>query len=207
MNHLVINGDIVSSRKNFNPDVWQKFNENIEALNQENPECFRVPFSIYAGDGFGCVPRDLGSAIRLVLSLQEKLQDLEFRLILNEGIIEFGLEKGLFPELQGPALWENNQLLSALKKNGMRFNCVLKSIENQKTLNSALRLNLAYRANWSSNQWLLYRGIKSGWKQKEIAAELEVSQQYISKLMQQMQLDSLIAAEQNLLSLFENEPH
>lgn len=200
-NNLVIIGDVIQSRKKFEPEDWEYFHESIERLNKTFQPSLKIPFSIYSGDSFGAVCKDLESSLRIVLAIQEFQRHQNSRIILIEDRITFGMEKKSFLSLEGPALWRSEEKLEQLKEKKLIFLADLKDPFITKVINITIGLIVAIRAGWNDTEWQIYKKNPKGIRQQEIANDLGISQQYVSKVIQSSNINLVNTSENELLAL------
>lgn len=200
-NELVIVGDVIKSRKKFDPSDWKGFHQTIHQLNDIFSSKLKIPFSVYSGDSFGGVCDTLESAISILLFLQEKLIRFNSRLILIEGDISFGMQGKDFGSLEGKALWESQETFRELKKGSGLFMANLRDHKTTLLLNTILNLIFMIRDDWKNLDWEVYSFFRSNKSQKEIAQNLGYSQQYISKILRTAKMKQVWEAENNLKEL------
>jgi hypothetical protein len=198
---IIIVGDIINSRKNFNPDEWESFHEMIQMINTQYEQHIKTTFTVYAGDSFGGMVDDIYSGVKIILSIQEFLRPLHARIVMVEDIVSFGLKDNNFLLLEGPALWKSQSLLEELKKNSYTFLANLQDETKTATINTIINLILSIKNDWTDIEWKVYRLTQSIDTQKEIALKLNISPQYVSKIYNKLRL--IIEIEQNLSTIFD----
>ncbi len=198
---IVLIGDIIQSRKQFNPQQWEQFHKAIEGLNSHFKPHLSIPLVVYSGDSFGAVVKDPLSALHLILKIQEAIKPLKARLTLIEDEVSYGLDKKSFLELEGPALWKSQQKLQELKESGAYFLGDLQNPLISLSINALLNLILSIKNDWSNLEWDIYHQYPDHKNQQEIASQHGVSQQYISKLIRQSKFKLVKESEKNLILL------
>ena len=198
---LVLIGDIIQSRKGFNPQQWKLFHQAIESLNRDFEKELTTPLVVYSGDSFGAIVKNVNTAVTLSLKLQERISPLKVRIVLIEDEVSYGLESRNFLELEGPALWKSPDRMKELKENGSYFRADIKDQYLSFSLNASLNLILAVKYDWDEIEWEIYRQYPEHKTQKEIARQKGVSQQYISKLIRQSKFKLVKQSEKNLILL------
>lgn len=197
-NELVIIGDVIKSRKKFNPEKWDDFHHLIKQINEDFSSSIKIPLTIYSGDSFGGTCNSVGAATRIVLAIQEYQKYQKTRIVLIEDAISYGLDKNNFLTLEGPALWKSQNLLDKLKKRQSFFLADLQNELETNTVNTILNLILSIRDDWSEIEWEIYRNEGLEIKQKVLAGKLGVTQQYISKITKKSKLKLIKEAEAKL---------
>ncbi|WP_299363291.1 SatD family protein [Winogradskyella sp.] len=198
---LVIIGDVIKSRKKFDPKEWNHFHQMINKINQEFSSSLKIPLTIYAGDSFGGICDNVDSATKIVLAIQEYQGHHKSRVVLIEDKVAYGLDKKNFLTLEGPALWKSENQLKELKKKSSFFLADLKDELKTIAINTILNLILSIRDGWSKIEWEVYKNAGLEIKQKELALKLGVTQQYISKIIKTSKLKLVNEAETNLISI------
>lgn len=197
---IVLIGDVVKSRIEFNPLQWEKFHESIEKVNEQHGNQMDIPLTVYSGDSFGCICATIEGAVKIILSLQEEQgKHHQSRIVLVEDEIFFGSDKNSFLTLEGPALWKSQKMLEDLKKRDQLFSSSLKKESQTITLNSILGLILLIKKDWKSQVWKIYSASKGNITQSELARSLDVSQQNVSKLMKKFNIKTIQEFEHMLL--------
>jgi len=195
---VVLIGDVIQSRKGFNPEQWENFHQSLRVINENFKNSLKIPLTVYSGDSFGAVCRDIETGCNIVLAIQEKQRLYSSRMVLIEDEINYGLDKKSFLTLEGPALWKSVNLLRKLKT---KPNYFLSSLEDElmtRTTNTILNLILSIRSEWNTIEWQVYQNVNKDIKQNELAKELDVSQQYISKIIRHSRVMLVKQSEENL---------
>lgn len=198
---IIIVGDVIKSRKKFDPEKWQYFHKSIKAVNKKFKKVLKIPLTVYSGDSFGGICKDVESASNLILAIQEYSKYHTTRIILVKDEINYGLNKKSFLTLEGPALWRSKTLIQKLKTNQTYFLAKVEGELLNVTLNTILNLIIAIRNDWNEIEWEVYKSSSEDMKQKELARKLKVSQQYVSKIIKTSKLKIVKEAEANLKTI------
>jgi hypothetical protein len=189
-NKIVIIGDIIDSQKFFNPSTWTYFKESINEINNKFFNKMEIGLTIYSGDCFGAVCKNLNGSYDIVNMLFSKFND-NVRIVLIKDEISFGFEQKNFLQLQGPAVWKAEKIMKYLKKEKMYFKAELPNKQISDFLTIAMNLIINIKSGWTNSQKKIVSLYDEGIGQREIAENLNVTQQYISK--------ELIKAKYNLI--------
>lgn len=195
---LVIIGDVIKSRNKFISTEWENFHQSIIDLNKDFSNALKIPFTIYSGDSFGAVCKDLITAVEIILAIQEYQQPYMSRTVLIEDNITYGIDNKNFLTLEGPALWKSQAMLNFLKKNKMLFESDLQNQLMAISINTLINMVLSFKMDWDKKIWTIYKKYKSGVRQKDIAKELKISQQYVSKVINKYHIKLIKSTEDNL---------
>ncbi len=195
---LILVGDVIKSSKKFKPKEWENFQLSIETVNQKFAGELIIPFIVYSGDSFGAVCSNIAKATEMVFTLQESQKYQKSRFVLIEDEITYGMEQKNFLTLEGPALWKSEEQLTLLKKSKQFFATDLANPLLSLTVSTIVNLILSVRNDWNEQEWNIYRNYHSNVKQKDLADELGITQQYVSKIIRQSKLRLIKEAEENL---------
>ncbi len=203
---LLVYADIVGSEKILREDNkrWENLLQpTLDRLNKHYQQVCHIPFETVAGDSFGAIVKDLPSAVAIVLSIQEMLQQTDARIVLIRDSIQYGMDGQHFNQLQGQALWKANEAINQLKKDKTLFLANLGDKRTDLSLNSIVNLMMAIRKKWSATTWAIYQHYCQGNKQKTIAERVGVSQQYVSKALNDQNIRLISRTQRDTIALLE----
>lgn len=201
---ILIYADIVGSEKllSEHAERWKNvLHPALQRLNADYQSHLLMPFETVAGDSFGSVINDLPTAAHIVLSIQESLQPVEARIVLIKDTIRHGLDGQHFNELHGEALWKASEAVEQLKKSKTLFTAQMDNEALTLSLNTIVNLILAIRQKWSPTTWAIYQHYQQGETQKTIAESIGVSQQYISKSLNEQHIRLIIRCQRDMMAL------
>ena len=198
---IVVIADIIQSRKKFDPKEWQSFHDGIKWLNEIFVSNLKSPITVYSGDSFGTVSKDLYSAVSLVLKLPEFILKYNSRIVLIEDVIDFGLAEINIVNLEGPAVWKSQEYLEKIKNKELFFGMLLQNESNMTIIENWVNIILVLKQNWSPIQRVTYRLYANSLSQKDIAKTLGKSQQYISKIIKKNNFQIVLSNEKALMNL------
>lgn len=159
-------------------------------------------FTIWKGlDEIMLLARNWNCAMSSILLIQEMLHPFKYRyevMPIND------IEKGKpIHKLTNPEFAIIADRMARLKETELLIN--MEDENNAKIIETSglvLNLLLLRKGEFTANQMQQYRLHKKGLNQKEIAKELSVSQQSVSKTLNQIQFNSIATIEERLLNLF-----
>lgn len=209
---VVLIGDVIKSREKFDPAEWEHFHTSINTINKEFASAFKIPLTVYSGDSFGGICDTVNSAVSIILAIQEHQQPHKSRIVLIEDEVSYGLsstslDSESFLTLEGPALWKSQPQMDMLKKSKSFFLANLTNELKTLSVNTILNLILSIRNSWSEIEWEVYKRSGSDITQQEMADQLDVTQQYISKITRSSQLKLIKEAEKNLTLILDGIDH
>lgn len=200
---IIIVGDVIRSSKKFDPEKWEYFHKAIDKINMLYNNKLEVPFTIYSGDSFGAVCKDVISAIEQILKMQEIQQYYKSRYVLIEGEISYGIDKRNFLTMEGPALWKSEDELIRIKKRKLLFNSSLENDLLALSINTIMNLILTIKDDWNEQEWTVYRNYTAEARQQDIAQQMGISQQYVSKIIKQSNLWLVKDSEESLKQIID----
>lgn len=181
--HIVLTGDIISSLKNYKDDEWRIIQKIIDELNKRYRNYLPMPMIIYAGDSIGAVINDMEAAYTIGMEIYMALHPVAFRYNIVADKIEYGMETGNFAVLQGEALWKSHRILRKLEKGKKTFALSSGNDRLDDTVNHITNLLHKMKSSWSAGQLSITQSYGKLKNQKMVAEELEMSQQYVSKVL------------------------
>lgn len=202
---ILIHGDIIGSKRASRQQqyTWaERLRSALDQLNQRYDKVYLVPFSVVAGDAFGGVVANLADAVVMVLALQGLLAPVEGRVVIVSGQIN-NLDTDNFNELYGDALFTVNHHMNQLKKNKKYFAIEHADEVVRLAVDNMVNLIFALRQKWSAQVWAIDGYRQQSCKQATIAQKLDISQQYVSKLMLTSNMRLIESCQQNLLRMLD----
>ena len=143
------------------------------------------------------------SATEIILAIQEIQKHQRSRFVLIEDEITYGMEQKNFLTLEGPALWKSEEKLTIIKKKKQLFLADLNNELLTKTVNTIVNFILAVRNDWNEQEWTIYKNYTPEVKQQDLAEDMGITQQYVSKIIGQSKLRLIREAEENLKSIID----
>ncbi|MBY0482345.1 MAG: SatD family protein [Chitinophagaceae bacterium] len=156
MKQYILMADVIGSGSKDAKNLMKDFKKLVASANKTYAKAIISPLTITLGDEFQGVIRDLETATKIILFLEEFLiqsnKHFKLRYVLNQGEIGTGLNKSSAYEMLGKGLTDARQWLGELKVTKNRF---LISI-NQKPINEIL-----------TQSFILYQSIVSEWNNEK----------------------------------------
>jgi len=180
---IVLTGDIIASRQSYEDEDWKSIKSVIDDINERYSYHLLVPMMIYAGDSVGAVINNLENAYEIGIELYEALLPVTLRFNIVEGEIEYGMESRNFGLLQGEALWTSNKLLRELEKTYKTFSMDTGNERLDETVSHMTNMIHNVKSSWSEGQLRIAQSYRHLKKQSDVARELDMSQQYVSKAL------------------------
>lgn len=186
----VILGDLIASReapsREQRADSLRRTVDDIAARYRSE---FHAPLTLSRGiDEVSGVLYHPRHSYRICLELNDAIGFSSFRFAVAVGALDVGVESGEAPRMDGPAFHAAADLMEKAKQQGRLYLFDLERCgeTTQRLLNEVAHLASLLSADWSDHQrevGNLYRRLGS---QKEVARELDVTQQAVSKTLRRM---------------------
>jgi hypothetical protein len=196
--------DMVSS-KSLSPAtrarVQEEFTALIDILNQLFQADLRAKFVITLGDEFQAVLRNPVIIPQLVWTLEQRFTARPLRLGFGYGKIHTSIKEYAI-NLDGPALHNARAAIEEAKRRNSRggvfagFGPTL-----DPALNGFARVLYHQRSTWPARQRAVAARLHEGWKGTEIAAELGITKQAVSRYALLGGWDAYVTAEQGWSAL------
>lgn len=125
MKHYILMADIVDSSKKNQAELMRSFKLLVDDINEIYQMDILSPLTITLGDEFQCVLKNLKTAIKIIIAIEEAIIENEFdfrlRYILNQGEIETPINNKIAYEMLGQGLTDARKALNSSKNEKNRF--------------------------------------------------------------------------------------
>jgi hypothetical protein len=199
--HIVLMADIIDSRKNDQNELMLKFRNATEEINRSHKKGILSPMTITLGDEFQGVLKNISTAIKLILDLEEKLilNNAGFRLryVLYEGKIDTPINDKIAYGMLGEALTKAREALEATKGTNSRYYFNLKKQHAAEALNNSMSIFQNITEDWKldTDQELISTFLK--WKDYKVVAEkLKKTRSQIWKRHKNLKIEPYFAIKQ-----------
>ena len=182
--YLVIIGDIVKSREIQDRQNFQQRFKN--ALKDRSAifdsQAIVSQFVVTIGDEFQGVLKQADKIFRFFSALEDKLSPLNFRYGLGVSTISTSINKEAAIGMDGPAFYNARAGLETAKKEGL-FYCFKSGSDKDATLNMLLSWLSREKEKWPAQKRKIIGLADAGKTQKQIAADLNITQPAVSKTL------------------------
>lgn len=183
LQYLAVIADMVKSRElppAHRALVQTHFQELVSTLNREFRDSLASKFAITLGDEFQGLLTTSTVLPDLIWRIEEKFSDRQVRVGIGIGTLDTPLQTHAI-NIDGPALHTARDAIEAAKKSNL-LGGVFSGIETlDEVLNGMARLLWFQRANWTRSQRTIANLLRKGMLQSEVAEELGISRQVVSK--------------------------
>jgi hypothetical protein len=183
--HYVVLGDVVQSRDiDARPQFRSMLAEACDRVSRQYKDDVFAPFQLLKGvDELGGV---LSSAVRIydiVKDLFDALHPHQLRIGVVLGEIDVGAETGVVSKMDGPAFHRGDELLDSIEQSDLLFEARTGRERFDLAVSDEINLLLAHRQQWTDRQREIIACYERRENQYEVADELGISQQAVSKTL------------------------
>jgi hypothetical protein len=196
--NYVLMADIIDSGSKDQKELMVQFKSIINSVNRVCRKNILSPLTITLGDEFQSVARNLGGAIQIILTLEEKLvaekADFKLRYVLLQGRIETPINKELAHGMLGQGLTGARKALLAMKEKQSRFLFEVKKNSLSDALNDCFLIYQSLVDSWKKER---HYGIVTHFLElkdyKEVAVKTGKTRSQIWKLEKSLKINEYIA--------------
>ncbi|MFC7200179.1 SatD family protein [Halospeciosus flavus] len=195
----VVLGDVVRSRA---VDDREAFRERLETACEDANDVTEgvvAPFSVLKGiDEIGGVLDRASDVYRIARSVATQLRPHRIRLAVARGTVDVGLETGDVARMDGGAFHEASDLLERVEREGLYFDLRTGRRSLDTSVADVVNLLLEQRHEWTDRQREVAERYRELGAQQAVADELDVSQQAVSRTLQQASWPLVSTVEERL---------
>ena len=183
---FVLLADVVGSRSIADRAAFdKKLQAGLQAAAQMFQIAFEMPLQVWKGlDEVAAVLKTPVELYSIINVIQNAIAPEKFRFVLVRGSIDVVPQNGDVRQADGPVFHQAAAAIQQLKKEGLLFSCSTGDALWDSAFSTQLNLLLLVKEGWTERQRLVYNAYVSSGRQEEVAAELQVTQQTVSKTLQ-----------------------
>jgi predicted DNA-binding protein YlxM (UPF0122 family) len=196
----VLLGDVISSRRISDREKFQKkFGETCKEINSIYTGDIYADFKILKGiDEIGCVLSTMSNSYEIINILLEHLYPHLMRFVLVFDYIDTALETMDVAKMDGPAFHKASDLMHALKKSKLMFDMSVSDKVVDTAIAGQINLILLLKKSWSAKQHQIVKEYEKTKNQYEVAKNLGITQQAVSKTINRSMWKEIKSIEENL---------
>jgi predicted DNA-binding protein YlxM (UPF0122 family) len=196
----VLLGDVISSRQIAEREKFQKkLGETCQYINATYTGDIYASFKILKGiDEIGGVLSTMSKSYEIINILLERMYPHLIRFILVFDYIDTALETMDIAKMDGPAFHKASDLMHTLKKSKLMFDMSVGDKVIDTTISGQINLILLFKRNWSAKQHQIVGEYERTKTQYEVAKNLGITQQAVSKTLNRSMWKELKSIEENL---------
>lgn len=203
----VLLGDVVSSTRIVDRDIFQKrITDACMHINKIYADDIFAYLKILKGlDEIGGVFFSSSSVYDVITILLDRLYPNSMRFALAFDYIDTAVESKDVAKMDGPAFHKASDIIIELKQTKKYFAMFLGYGNLDKVIGGAINLILTIKKDWSQKEHQIVNETKKGKTQVEIAKELGITQQAVSKTLKRLMWKELEGLEKDLKSVMKIE--
>lgn len=196
----VLLGDVMSSRRISNREGFRKkIEEILEKTNDIYNKDIFTGFKILKGiDEIGGVLSNISNSYNMINAISEQLYPDRIRFVLVCDYIDTGLETMDVSKMDGPAFHRASDIMNSLKKSKLMFEMSVSDKMKDTAIAGQINLILLIKKNWSMKQHQIVKEYKNTNNQDDVAKNLGISQQAVSKTLSRIMWKEIIGIEEKL---------
>ena len=185
INRVVLLGDVVASRK---IRARKKFESRLAAAvqqaGQDYSDAYELPLKTWKGlDEIAAVLKKPSMVYPIINAIQNAIAPESMRFVMVRDALDIIPASRDVTQADGPAFHRAAALMVALKGKGLLFEMESGNAVQDKALNSQLNLLLLVKQDWTEKQRQLFNYYLKTGRQEEVARQLKVTQQSVSKAL------------------------
>lgn len=183
--HYVLLGDVISSSRISDRDAFQKkLGEACKDVNASYVGDIYADFKILKGlDEIGGVLSTISNSYGIITTILERLHPDLMRFVLVFDYIDTALNTRDVARMDGPAFHKASDILHTLKKSKFIFDMSVDDKIIDTSITGLINLTLLVKKNWTPRQYKIVKEYKKNKYQYEIAKNLGITQQAVSKTL------------------------
>jgi hypothetical protein len=195
--------DMINSQKMPQPVTQIEFQHIVAEMNNSFKNDISSPLTITLGDEFQCVMKDIKSAAKVVIAIEEYLifrdSAINLRYVITEGEIDTKINKKIAYGMVGEGLTKARKTLQAIKKMKERFYVLADGNDKDfKVYQSLFVLAEMFYKMWKRDEGVLIEWLLKENDYKRVALHLKKTPSLIWKRKKSLE----IVAYQSLKQLF-----
>lgn len=181
--HYVVLGDVVQSRDIEARERFRKMlTDACDRVNRQYEADIEAPFQLLKGvDELGGVLSSATSVYDIVKDLFDALYPHRLRIAIVRDQIDVGVETGVVSKMDGPAFHRADELLDNVEQSDLLFDVRTGRERFDLAVADEINLLLTMRQRWTDRQREIIQCYKHHENQYQVADELGISQQAVSK--------------------------
>lgn len=202
IHRVVILGDVVASRK---IRARKKFESRLAAAlkeaGQHYADAFNLPLKTWKGlDEIAAVLKKPAMLYPVINTIQQAIAPESMRFVVVRDAVDILPASRDVTQADGPAFHRAAAMMNALKGKGLLFEAETGNSLQDKALNSQLNLLLLVKQDWTEKQRQMYNQYLKTGRQEEVARQLKVTQQSVSKTLKAIHAFQVQQLEEQFIS-------
>lgn len=202
--------DIIESHVYAQQALMQAFKAIVQEANRQFKADLYSPLTITLGDEFQGVVRDVQTALRIIIFLEEirieRGEQYNLRYVLLEGDIETSINTAIAYEMLGTGLTQARQALNRMKSETLRFQILIENTRTNTILNQAFIIFEVIRSAWNlERDHVLITAFLKNADYKIVAKRLNKNRSLMWKRAHNLQIESYNAIKKIIATVIQQD--
>jgi hypothetical protein len=181
--------------------VYARLEDGCRAVNDRFKQGVLTDFELLKGiDELGGVLRTPVDVYDVARTFTEGIRPHRVRLAVAFGEIDVGLESGDVSKMDGPAFHRADELLNDIERENLLFDMKMDAEPLDASVSDEVNLLLSRRHDWTERQLETVRAYREHETQRDVAESLGVTQQAVSKTLNEAEWPMIETIEGRLRS-------
>src|SRR5687768_16001913 len=202
MNRVVVLGDVVASRKiRARKKFEARLTAGLQQAGERYADAFDMPLKGWKGlDEIAAVLKKPAMLYPVIDLIQNAIAPESMRFVVVRDAVDIVPASRDVTQADGPAFHRAAAMMNTLKGKGLLFEADTGNEVQDKALNSQLNLLLLLKQDWTEKQRQIYNNYLKTGRQEEVARQLKVTQQSVSKTLKAIHAFQVQQLEEQFLS-------
>ena len=198
---MVLLGDVVASRK---IKARKKFESRMAAavqhVLQHHGDAFEMPLKTWKGlDEVAALLKKPEKAYPIIDAIQQGIYPERMRFVMVQDAVDILPATRDVTQADGPAFHKAAALMLVLKAKGLLFGCDTGEGKRDKAWATQLNLLLLVKQDWTERQRKIFGTYLKTGRQEEVARQMKMTQQGVSKTLRAIHAFSVQQMEQDFI--------
>lgn len=198
--NYVVLGDVVRSRNiRGRTEFRRRIEEGCKRANERFERSIAAEFKLLKGiDELGGVLRTPIDVYDVARTFTEVVRPHRIRLAVVFGEVDVGSQSSDVSKMDGPAFHRADELLSTIEKQKLLFDMETNTGRLDVSVSDEVNLLLSRRRNWTERQRETIETYREHGTQRDVAESLDVTQQAVSKTLNEAEWPMVETIEERL---------
>ncbi len=206
MKNFILMSDIIGSSSKNQNRLMQDFKKCTKYINEKYASNILSKLTITLGDEFQGVVKDLTTALKILIDIEEFIIENNFqiklRYVLFWGKIDTPINKNIAHEMLGEGLTTARNLINNLKSTGQRFCIDIENSQKSIIINNCFNLYQNIVDNWKIDRdYILISNLIKHKDYKIVSEIMNKERSLIWKREKSLNLTSYNSAKKNLYTI------
>ena len=196
----VLLSDVVGSRKIKDRKIFEKrLAETLQQVQQQHAQVFEMPIQVWKGlDETAAMLKQPEQLYKVMDSIDEGIAPFQMRFVLVKAAVDVLPQDGDISKADGDAFHLAAARMLLLKKWGLKFSCQTGNETFDLAWQGQINMLWLIKRGWTDRQRCVYRLYNETGVQEDVAKQLNISQQNVSKTLKSIAAAQVHTLEETL---------